>query len=303
MSNVFEREVVDSRVLVIVESSLNYPRTFGDNLLHISEVAAVVETEDHSPELIAPPCSETDLKIGRIIADLVDDGSTLQLGIGKIPNAVGEALKGRKDLGIQTEMFTESMMELVECGAVNSDYKPMYRGKSVWCFAWGTKKLYDFLDNNPSIVVEQGAWTNDPYIISRNSKMISINTTIEMDLTGQCCSESIGSRQYSGTGEQTDTSLGAQPSKEGKSIIAFPSVSEANDGNEGKVRVSKIVPALKRGAAITILRNDVDYVVTEYGVAWLRGLPIRERVNTLISIANPDFREELAREASAMGYI
>ncbi len=303
VSNVFERELVDSGAIVIVEASPNYPRTFGDNLLHISEVSAVIETEDHPPELISQVCSEKDLKIGWQIADLVEDGSTLQLGIGRIPNAVGEALKTRKNLGIHTEMFTESMMELIECGAVNNSCKSIYRGKSVCCFAWGTKRLYDFLDNNPSVVMEKGIWTNDPYNIAQNPKMVSINTTIEMDLTGQCCSESIGSRQYSGTGGQTDTSLGAQLSRGGKSILAFPSVAEIDDGNGGRKKTSKIVPALKRGAAVTLSRNDVDYVVTEYGVAWLRGLPVRERAEALIGIAHPDFRDDLFREAWEMDYL
>jgi acyl-CoA hydrolase len=303
VSNVFEKEVAESGAIIIVETSPHYPRTFGNNLLHISEVAAIVETGSSPPELISPPCSEQDLLIGERIAELVEDGATIQLGIGRIPNAVGKALRSRKDLGIHTEMLTESMMELIECGAVNNSCKPVYRGKSVCCFAWGSRKLYDFIDDNPSIVMEKGNWTNDPNNIARNPKMVSINTTIEMDLTGQCCSESIGPLQYSGTGGQTDTALGAQLSEGGKSVIAFYSTAEVSDGQGGKKRISKIVPALKRGAAVTLSRNDVDHVVTEYGTAWLRGSSLRDRVRALVGISHPDFREDLLKEARELGYI
>jgi len=244
------------------------------------------------------------LKIGGYIADLIEDGSTIQLGIGGIPNAVAAKLKNKKNLGIHTEMMTDGMVDLVNAGAVNGKEKTLYPNKIIATFALGTKKLYDFLDDNPSVLIKDGHWVNDPYVIGQNCKMISINTTIEIDLTGQCCSESIGYKQFSGTGGQADTAIGAQISKAGKSFIALYSTAMVRSG-EGDQRqlISKIRPTLKPGAAVSLSRNDVDYVVTEYGVASLRGTSLRERAERLIAIAHPDFRDLLEKEAIQMGIL
>jgi len=301
ISNTYEMQLIESGdVTVIVEVNANYPRTFGDNQIHISQVTALVETERPVPALANVPFSEKDIKIGAYIAELIEDGSTIQLGIGGIPNAVASALKSKKNLGIHTEMFTDGMMELIQCGAVTNIDKTMDRGKSICTFALGTSDLYDFLNNNPTILFKQGNWTNNPYVIGQNHKMVSINTTIEVDLTGQCCSESIGAQQFSGTGGQADTAIGAQICEDGKSIIALYSTASVKDASGNRVETSKIVPSLKSGAIVSLSRNDVDYVVTEYGVAWLRGQSVRERVNRLVNISHPDFRKELMMEAEAM---
>ncbi len=301
IGNTYEMQLIETgKAVIIVEVNENYPRTFGDNQIHISMVDALVETTRAVPALPQVPFSEKDEKIGAYIADLIDDGSTIQLGIGGIPNAVAAALKSKKNLGIHTEMFTDGMMDLIECGAVTNTHKSMDKGKSICTFALGSERLYKFLDNNPTILFKQGNWTNNPYVVGQNHKMVSINTTIEVDLTGQCCSESIGVQQFSGTGGQADTAIGAQICPEGKSIIALYSTAMVRDDSGAKTPASKIVPTLKPGAVVSLSRNDVDYVVTEYGVAWLRGQSVKERVKRLIAIAHPDFREALAQEAEAL---
>jgi acyl-CoA hydrolase len=301
IGNTYEMQLIESGdVVIIVEVNENYPRTFGDNQIHISQVDALVESTRPVPALPQLPFSEKDKKIGAYIADLIEDGSTIQLGIGGIPNAVAAALKSKKNLGIHTEMFTDGMMDLIECGAVTNTHKTLDKGKSICTFALGSEKLYQFLDDNPTILFKQGNWTNNPYVVGQNHKMVSINTTIEVDLTGQCCSESIGSRQFSGTGGQADTAIGAQICPEGKSIIALYSTAMVRDEAGNKVPASKIVPTLKPGAIVSLSRNDVDYVVTEYGVAWLRGQSVQERVKRLIDIAHPDFRNALTKEAEAL---
>ncbi|SHH34605.1 acetyl-CoA hydrolase/transferase family protein [Clostridium grantii] len=296
----YERDAIDNGAIVIAEVNPNFPRTFGDTIVHISEIKALVETCNEVPALPEIPITEKDKKIGKFVAELIEDGSTIQLGIGGIPNAVAEALKEKKDLGIHTEMFTDGMVDLIQCGAVNNSRKTLYKGKSVATFALGSKKLYEFLDNNPSVVFLNGKWTNDPHVIGQNHKMVSINTTIEVDLFGQCASESIGPNQISGTGGQSDTAVGAQICPEGKSFITLYSTAQVKNEKGEKITVSKITPLLKQGAAVSLSRNDVDYVVTEYGVAWLRGRSVRERAERLINIAHPDFRKELREEAEKM---
>lgn len=297
ISNIYEKELIDNGALIICEVNPNYPRTFGDNLVHISEVEALVESDRPIAEVKLVPYTEVDKKIGAYIANLVEDGSTIQLGIGNIPNAVAVELKNKRHLGIHTEMFTESMVDLIECGAVDNSQKGFFNERSVCAFAFGSKKLYNFLDDNPSVLFKSGSWVNDPYIIGHNNKFVSINATLEVDLTGQCCSESIGSTQYTGTGGQADTVIGSQRSKGGKSIIAMHSTTTIKD-KEGKEKtISKIVPFLKQGAIVSLSRNDADYIVTENGIAWLRGLSVRDRVEALINIAHPDFRDELRFEA------
>ena len=299
----FERDVIETGAVVIVEVNPNFPRTFGDTHIHISEIDCIVESTRDIPVLPEIPLNDKDRKIGNFVADLIEDGSTIQLGIGGIPNAVAEALKSKKHLGIHTEMFTDGMVDLIQSGAVDNSMKTLYKGKSVATFALGSKKLYDFLDDNPSVELKHGKWTNNPYIIGQNHKMVSINTTIEIDLTGQCASESIGHTQISGTGGQSDTAVGAQICEEGKSFITLYSTAQIKNPDGTKETVSKITPCLKPGASVSLSRNDVDYVVTEYGVVWLRGRSGRKRALSLIEIAHPDFREELRRSAEEMNLI
>lgn len=299
LSATYEREMIANADIVILEINPNMPRTFGDTIIHISEIDYLVESDYSIPELPVATPSDKDRVIGKYIAELVEDGSTIQLGIGGIPNAVASELLNKKDLGIHTEMFTDGMVDLYEAGAVTNKRKTLMPGKMVATFALGTKKLYDFIDDNPAVQILKGCWVNDPHIIGQNYKMVSINTTLEIDLTGQCCSESIGHRQFSGTGGQSDTAVGAQNCPEGKSIIALYSTTDIKVGPNGERKtISKIVPRLTLGAAVSLSRNDVDYVVTEYGVAQLRGTSIRERVRRLIAIAHPDFREQLKEEAN-----
>jgi len=300
LGSTYERDLIDQGAVVIVEVNPKLPRTFGDTTVHISEIDAIVEVDYEPPALPIIPFSDKDIIIGDYIADLVEDGSTIQLGIGGIPNAVAEALKSKKDLGIHTEMFTDGMVDLIKHGVVNNSKKTLYPGKTVATFALGSKKLYEFLDDNPSVLIKEGKWVNDPCVIGKNHKMISINTTLEVDLFGQCASESIGPIQFSGTGGQTDTAVGAQNSPEGKSIIALYSTAQVKNSEGERVTISKITPTLKQGAIVSLSRNDVDYVVTEYGVAALRGRSIKERVERLINIAHPDFREELRSEAKML---
>lgn len=305
LSNTYEMQLLDEYpdTIIIAEVNKNFPRTFGDNQIHISKFAAIVETDYAVPELPIAPINEKDEKIGEYISNLIEDGSTIQLGIGGIPNAVAIALKGKKNLGIHTEMFTDGMIDLLECGAVNNSQKSIHKNKCVCTFALGTKRLYDFIDDNPSVEFHQGRYTNNPYVVGQNTKMVSINTTIEVDLTGQCCSETIGYKQFSSTGGQADTVIGAQICKEGKSFIALYSTVDAVNENGERVTISKIVPTLKLGSTVSLSRNDVHHVVTEYGVADLRGLSVNERAKRLIEIAHPDFREQLTEEAKKMNYI
>ncbi|WP_408955082.1 acetyl-CoA hydrolase/transferase family protein [Natroniella sp. ANB-PHB2] len=301
LSATYEKLMVQNADIVILEVNPNLPRTFGDTTVHIDDVDFFVEADYDIPELPIAEPSEKDRIIGKNIAELVEDGSTIQLGIGGIPNAVAAELLDKKDLGIHTEMFTDGMVDLYNAGAVNNKKKTLMPEKMVATFALGSKKLYDFIDDNPAVRIMDGNWVNDPHVIGQNHKMVSINTTLEVDLTGQCASESIGTKQFSGTGGQADTAIGAQNSPEGKSIIALYSTADVRTG-EGDERktISKIVPMLTQGAAVSLSRNDVDYVVTEYGVAELRGTSIRERVERLTNIAHPDFREELKEKAKEL---
>lgn len=304
LSNVYEKEAIALADIVILEVSPNFPRTFGDLEVHQSDVDYMVHVDYYPPVLPDAEPNEKDLAIGQYIADKIKNGSTLQLGIGGIPNAVAHALLHKKDLGIHTEMFTTGLMKLVKSGAANGSRKNTHRGKHVCCFALGTQELYDFIDNNPSVQILNGHYVNDPAVIGLNDHQVSINTTIEVDLTGQCASESIGHRQFSGTGGQADTAIGAQNSKGGMSFITLYSTTMVKNPTTGeREEISKIVPFLKPGAAVTLSRADVDYVVTEYGCVSLRGTSISERVELLISIAHPKFREELRAEAIRLGYI
>lgn len=297
ISAIYERDLINYGALTIVEVNPNFPRTYGDTMVHVSEVAALVESDRPIPAAALAPYTDTDATIGKYVASLVEDGSTIQLGIGNIPNAVANELKTKKHLGIHTEMFTETMVDLIQCGAVDNTQKGLLDHYSVASFALGSQKLYDFLNNNPAVLFKSCTFTNDPYTIGQNNKFVSINATLEIDLSGQCASETVGHTPWSGTGGQSETVQGAQMSKGGKSIIAMHSTYTTKDENGKEILHSKIVPFLAKGAVVTTSRNDTDYVVTEYGIAWLRGKNLSERRDALIAIAHPDFREQLRKEA------
>ncbi|MGL5411609.1 acetyl-CoA hydrolase/transferase family protein [Cetobacterium sp.] len=286
LSLVHERENLENADIVILEVNPNLPRVHGDTQVHVNEVDYLIETDYPIPELANKEPSDKEKIIGQYIADLVEDGSTLQLGIGGIPNAVAMSLKGKKNLGIHTEMITDGMAELFYEGVITNSEKTIHKNKLVGTFALGSKKLYEFLDDNPSIEMKKCSYVNDQITIAKNKKMISINTALAVDLSGQCASESFGLSQYSGTGGQSDTGTGAFLSEDGKSIIALKSTAK-ND------TVSTICPYHKLGSVVSFSRNDVDYIVTEYGVANLTGKSVRERVESLIKIAHPKFRDEL----------
>lgn len=301
LSVTFEPECMENADLVIIEVNDRLPRTFGDTTFHISQADFFVEHSEAPPVVPNPESSEEDIIIGKYIADLVEDGATIQLGIGGIPNAVGKELFAKKDLGVHTEMFVDGMIDLIEAGAINGRKKTLLPNKIVTTFALGGEHLYQYLHDNPGVEFHRGSWTNDPHIIGKNYKMTSINTTMEIDLTGQCASEAIGPRQYTGTGGQNDTATGAQNSPGGKSIIALHSTTQVKDPVTGqKNTISKITPMLPQGSIVSLSRNDVDFVVTEYGVVNLRGTGIRDRVKLLISIAHPDFRPWLQDEAKRL---
>lgn len=290
----YEKALIETARTVVLEINPNLPRTYGDTHVHISQISHVVEHE--CPLLEVPPAepSAAEQAIGRYVADLVEDGATIQLGIGGIPNAVTACLVDKRDLGVHTEMFTDGMVDLVRAGAITGRRKTIWKDKMVGNFAMGTRKLYDFINDNLAVEFQQGRVTNDPRIIGRNHKMVSVNTALQVDLTGQVVSESIGHLQYSGTGGQMDTCIGSQMSPGGKSIIALRSTARGGT-------VSTIVAQLPPGAKVTLTRSDVDYVVTEYGVAHLKARSIRDRVRALVSIAHPEFREELRQEAQRAG--
>jgi len=228
----------------------------------------------------------------------------IALGIGGIPNAVAASLTEKKNLGVHTEMLTSGMVKLAKLGVINGKCKQTHNGKMVAAFAMGTKELYDFIDDNPSVAIMDGAYVNDPYEIGKNDNQVSINTTIEVDITGQCCSESIGSKQFSGTGGQSDTACGAQKSKNGRSIIALYSTAMVKNPKTGeREETSKIVCQLKPGAAVSLSRNDIDWLVTEYGAVNLRGTSLKERAELIISVAHPKFRDALKAEAISLGII
>lgn len=294
----YEKDFVEKAKTVILEINENLPRTFGDTHVHVSQVNNFVECHQEIPTLPVAPSSDIEQKIGEHIADLVEDGATIQLGIGAIPNAVGMALRGKKDLGVHTEMFVDSLMHLYEMGVITNRKKAFCKDKFIATFAMGSKKLYDWLHDNVAINLQRGSWVNDPSIIRRNSKMTSINTCLSVDFSGQVCSESVGSFQFSGTGGQSDTAVGAKEGYDGKGKSIIACRSTAKHGH-----ISTIVPFLPQGSAITLHRSNTDYVVTEYGVASLRGRTVEERTKALIGIAHPKFREYLTEEAERIGYV
>ena len=288
-----EKDAIENADLVVIEVNENLPRTHGDTLIHIRDVDVIVENHRPVPALPSVVPTDKDKLIGQYIAELVEDGSTIQLGIGGIPNAAALFLADKRDLGVHTEMLSDAIVDLVEAGAITGREKTIWKDKIVATFAFGSEKLYDFIHDNPMIEMQRGSVVNDPYVVGQNHKMVSINTTLQVDLFGQCCSEAIGFRQYSGSGGAADTAAGAQKSKGGKSIMALYSTVKEDS-------LSSIVPVLSPGAAVTLSRNDVDYVVTEYGIASLRGTNLAERVKRLSAVAHPKFRDMLLEEAKKM---
>ncbi len=281
---------------VIAQVNSRMPRTFGDSFIHVNSIDMLVPYDEDIIEVPIPETDETLLRIGQNIARLVEDGSTIECGIGRIPQALAEFLKDKKDLGIHTEMFSDWIIDLIECGAITCAKKSLNRGKIVASFCMGSQRLYDYINNNPFFEFYPTEYVNDIYIISRHEKMVGINVGLEIDLTGQVCSDSFGYKFYSGIGGQVDFIRGSARSRGGKAIIAMPST--ARDG-----KVSRIVPCLTEGAGVVTTRGDVHYVVTEYGVAYLHGKSIRKRVLDLVNIAHPKFRKELIQAAKAQNYI
>ncbi|WP_425449058.1 acetyl-CoA hydrolase/transferase family protein [Dethiothermospora halolimnae] len=285
----YTKPATEAADIVIAEVNDKMPRVMGENFIHISDIDYIVETSNELYELPAPNIGDVEKKIGENCAKLIDDGSTLQLGIGAIPDAVLMSLGEKKDLGVHTEMFSDGVLELIEKGVINGKAKTLHKNKMISTFLMGSKKLYEFIDNNPSVELYPVDYVNHPCTIMKNDKMISINSCIQVDLMGQVVSESIGLNQFSGVGGQVDYVRGSSMAREGKSIIAIPSTAS-------KGRISRIVPFITEGSAVTTSRNDVHYIVTEYGIANLRGKTLKERAKALINIAHPDFRKELEVE-------
>ncbi len=294
----YEKDILENAEIVVLEVNKFLPKTLGDTQVHVSDVSYFVEYHQLPPTLPEPQPDETALKIGRHIAELVEDGSTIQLGIGEIPNACALSLKSKKNLGVHTEMFVDSMMELYEAGVITNTEKSIHKGKFVCTFAMGSEKLYRWLDQNMAVEFLRGRYVNDPCVMKQNSKMVSINTCIMIDFSGQVSSESIGIEQYSGTGGQSDTAVGAIEGTDGKGKSIIACRSTAKNGT-----ISTIVPTLPEGSAVTLHRSHTDFVVTEWGSVQLTGRTLRERTAALISIAHPDFREKLRDQAIAMGYL
>lgn len=280
----------------IAQVNSRMPRTFGDSFIHVNAIEMLVPFDEDIIEIPIPEPDETLRRIGQNIARLVEDGSTIECGIGRIPQALAEFLKYKKNLGIHTEMFSDWIIDLIECGAITCSKKTLHRGKVVASFCMGSQRLYDYIDNNPFFEFYPTEYVNNPTIISQHEKMVGINVGLEIDLTGQVCSDSLGYQFYSGIGGQVDFIRGAAKSRGGKAIIAMPST--AKDG-----QISRIVPHLTEGAGVVITRGDVHYVITEYGVAYLHGKSIRERVLALINIAHPKFRPQLIKAAKAQKYV
>lgn len=285
----YTKPAAEAARIVIAEVNDQMPRTLGDSFIHISQIDQIVETSYPIIELQPPRIGEVERAIGENCARLIENGATLQLGIGAIPDAVLLFLKDKKDLGIHSEMFSDGVVELVESGVINNSRKTLHPGKMVVTFLMGTRRLYDFVHDNPAVALYPVDYVNDPCVIMQNEKMVSINSCIQVDLMGQVVSDSIGLKQFSGVGGQVDYVRGAAMARGGKSIIAMPSTAS-------KGSVSRIVALIDTGSAVTTSRNDVHYIVTEYGSANLRGKTLKERGRALIQIAHPDFRPQLIQE-------
>lgn len=285
----YTKPAAEASDLVIAQVNQNMPRTLGDSFLHVTQIGCLVEADTPVIELASPKIGDVERAIGENVASLVRDGDTLQLGIGAIPDAVLLFLKEKNDLGIHTEMFSDGVVELVEAGVITNKAKTLHRGQSVATFLMGTRRLYDYVNNNPAVAMYPVDYVNDPYVIGQNDNLVSINSCVQVDIMGQVVSTSAGLRQISGVGGQVDFVRGANLSKGGRAIMAMPSTT-------GKGKISKIVPFLDQGSAVTTTRNEVNYVITEYGIAKLKGKSLCQRAEALIRIAHPDFRDELTAE-------
>jgi acyl-CoA hydrolase len=284
------KSAAESARTVIAQVNPLMPRTLGDSFIHVDRLAFLVDGPEPLLESVPAPPDEVCCRIGRHVAGLVEDGATLQLGIGGIPNAVLSYLGEKRDLGVHTEMFSDGLIELIERGVVTGARKALGQGKVVASFCMGTRRLYDYVHDNPVFEFRPVDYVNDPFVISQHERMTAVNSALEVDLTGQVCADSLGGRFYSGIGGQVDFIRGAARSLGGKPIIALPAT--ARDGE-----LSRIVPALKEGAGVVTTRGDVHYVVTEFGVADLWGRTVRERAHALIAVSHPQFREALLAEA------
>ncbi len=279
---------IDNATYVIAQVNKQMPRTHGDGIIHFTEIDLFVECDEQLPFYLMPESTEIENKIGDYVASLIEDRSTLQMGIGTIPNAVLSRLTNHKDLGLHTEMFSDGVIDLILKDVINGNYKGVNRGRALATFLMGSQRLYDYVDDNPFIEMRESDYVNDVSIIKQNPKMVSINSAVEVDVTGQVCADSIGTRLYSGVGGQMDFIRGASLSEGGKAIIALPSAT--------KKGISRIVPSLKPGAGVVTTRAHVHYVITEYGIAHLYGKTIKERVKALVNIAHPDHREVIDKD-------
>jgi 4-hydroxybutyrate CoA-transferase len=290
------KPAAEAAACVVAEVNQQMPRTMGDCFIHVSRISKIVEVDYALPEAPQGGTSEQHLKVGEYIAEMIPDGATLQMGIGSIPDAVLNNLGNHKDLGIHTELFSDGVIDMISRGVITCARKTFHPGKIIAGFLFGSSRLYDFIDNNPMVELHPSDYVNDPFNIARNENMVAINSAMQVDLTGQVCADSIGHRFYSGVGGQVDFIRGAARSKGGLPIVAF--LATARDES-----VSRIVPMLYEGAGVVTSRNDVHYVVTEYGVASLHGKTVRHRAQELISIAHPRFRKELTAAARELGYL
>ena len=295
------KTAAESAKIIIAEVNEQMPRTLGDSFIHVSRLTHIVHTNYPIPEMAMGAEGDMDVveKIAGHIADLIPDGATMQMGIGAIPDAVLKFLLNKKDLGVHSELFSDGVIDLVEAGVLTNSRKSLHPGKIVAGFILGTKRLYDWVDDNPLIELHRSEYINDPFVVAQNDRMVAINSAIEVDLTGQVCADSIGPKFYSGVGGQVDFIYGASRSKGGVPIIALPSTTTLKDG----AMVTRIASMLKLGAGVVTSRNHVNYVVTEYGVADLYGKTVRQRAQQLINIAHPDFRADLEKQARELHWM
>lgn len=290
------KPAAEAATTIIAEINRQMPRTLGDSFIHVSRLSSIVEVDYPVPETVQGGTSPVHMRIGELIAEMIPNGATLQMGIGSIPDAVLQNLRNHQDLGIHTELFSDGVVQLFEEGVINCSRKSFHPGKLIAGFLFGSKRLYNFVDNNPFVELHPTDYVNDPYNIALNDNMVAINSALQVDLTGQVCADSIGPVFYSGVGGQVDFIRGAARSKGGMPIIALPSTAKNDE-------ISRISPMLTEGSGVTTSRNDVHYVATEYGIASLYGKTIRQRAHELINIAHPKFRDELRSSAKQMGYL
>jgi len=303
LADIYESEVLKQAKTVILECNPKIPFTYGTTQIDISEVDYFIEADYPLMEDIAAPINDKDKTIGSFISDYIKDGDCLQIGIGSIPNSVVQYLESKKDLGVHTELAGDGVIGLAMRGIANGRLKTIDNGRLVTSIVFATQKSYDWVHKNDAVRIMRCSYCNAYETLAKSENQVSINTSIEVDLTGQCCSESFGSKQFTGTGGQSDTAIGTQLAKGGRSFIALYSTANAKQTDGSRLTVSKIVPQLKAGSAVSLHRNDTQYLATEYGVVNLKGLSISDRAKTIISIAHPDFRSGLLEDARRLGLI